>query len=399
MRLTIVQYGGDYRDAWERFERGGQETYQAQRYSISFVGQLARRLDQVAVVCAVTDAVFDIVLPNGVRAIGAGLKSGFRPKELIPFLAKTTPDHLTLVTPLSPLLKWARRNDVRTITTLADSFERRGLSKAIQHHRLAKELNFKNVDWVGNHGISACLSLAAIGVRPDKIIPWDWPASHKPSDYPSRTLDRSRPLKLVYVGSISEEKGVSDLLLALRRLGDVGTRPTLTLVGADVQGRMQSLTNALDLADQVRFTGVVANECVPEIMRLADVVVIPSRHEYPEGLPLTIYEALATRTPIIASDHPMFRGALTHAETALVFRAKDTRALADAIVHIGDDARLYASLSINSPYAWKALQLPVMWGGLVEKWLADTPEDRRWLSQRGLISGLYDEQIAARSAT
>ena len=31
------------------------------------------------------------------------------------------------------------------------------------------------------------------------------------------------------------------------------------------------------------------------------------------------YEALAARTPIIASDHPMFVGALSHEQTALVY--------------------------------------------------------------------------------
>ena len=41
MRLTIVQYAGDYREAFERFERGGRATYQAQRYSVGFVGSLA----------------------------------------------------------------------------------------------------------------------------------------------------------------------------------------------------------------------------------------------------------------------------------------------------------------------------------------------------------------------
>jgi hypothetical protein len=43
MRLTIVQYAGDYREAWERFEAGGKATYQAQRYSVGFVAELARR--------------------------------------------------------------------------------------------------------------------------------------------------------------------------------------------------------------------------------------------------------------------------------------------------------------------------------------------------------------------
>jgi glycosyltransferase involved in cell wall biosynthesis len=136
---------------------------------------------------------------------------------------------------------------------------------------------------------------------------------------------------------------------------------------------------------------------VPNAMRAADVVVIPSRHEYPEGLPLTIYEALAARTPILASDHPMFRGALKHEESALIFTAKNDSALAAAIRRIRAEPGLYEALSERSAVAWKALQLPVKWGTLVERWLSDDLADQEWIMQHALESGLYDGQIAARS--
>ena len=191
MRLTIVQYAGDYREAFERFERGGRATYQAQRYSVGFVGSLADQLDQVAVVCALTESPYDIVLSNGVRAVGAGFKSGFHSRDLVPLVARTTPDRLVLATPMVPLLKWARKNRVPTIATLADSFQEKGLRSRIRHWGLAAELNRANVAWVGNHGIAACLSLLKIGVDGPKIIPWDWPPSHRPSEHSART--RGRP--------------------------------------------------------------------------------------------------------------------------------------------------------------------------------------------------------------
>src|SRR5205085_6812656 len=140
MRLTIVQYAGDYREAWARFERGGKATYQAQRYSVDFVGSLAARLDQVAVICGVTDEAYNVVLSNGVRAVGAGLDPGFNPKQLIELVVRTAPDRLILVTPLAPILKWARSGKVRTLATLADSFETSGLRDAIRHRRLAYHL-------------------------------------------------------------------------------------------------------------------------------------------------------------------------------------------------------------------------------------------------------------------
>jgi glycosyltransferase involved in cell wall biosynthesis len=160
---------------------------------------------------------------------------------------------------------------------------------------------------------------------------------------------------------------------------------------------MADLAAKLNLDGQVEFAGIIPNEDVPAAMRTADAVVIPSRHEYPEGLPLTIYEALAARTPIIASDHPMFRGALTHEDSALIFPAGNAEALAGAIHRLGSDAELYARLSANSQAAWEALQLPVTWGAMIEHWLENSPEDVKWLRDHSLASGIYDKQIAARS--
>src|SRR6478672_991157 len=127
MRITIVQYGGDYREAWRRFDRGGKATYQAQRYSVGFVASLAERFEQVTVVCALTDAAYDELLPNRVRAVGAGLKPGFHARDLIPIVAPTNPDRLILVTPMVPLLKWAAKERIRTLMTLADSFRKGGI--------------------------------------------------------------------------------------------------------------------------------------------------------------------------------------------------------------------------------------------------------------------------------
>jgi len=397
MRLTIVQYAGDYREAWERFERGGKATYQAQRYSVAFVSDLAKRMEQLSVVCGVTGEPYDVVLPNGVRAIGGGLRNGFDPNDLLPLVAGTTPDRLVLVTPLAPLLRWASGRKLRTLATLADSFETRGVRNRIRNRLLAYRLNRQNVEWVGNHGISACLSLVRIGVRAGKIIPWDWPASHEPSAHAPRRLEPSKQLALAYVGSVTEEKGVGDLLRALGRLRNEGVTPSLTIIGRDDGSRFKALAASLGLENQVHFAGLIANEDVPAAMRAADVVVIPSRHEYPEGLPLTIYEALASRTPILASDHPMFRGALRHEESALVFAAGDDRALAAAIRRISADPALYEALSERSEAAWEALQLPVKWGTLIEKWLSDDLSDHQWIVDHSLEAGLYDRQIAARS--
>jgi glycosyltransferase involved in cell wall biosynthesis len=395
LRLTIIQYAGDYREAFERLSSGGKETYYAQRYSVNLVGSLAHQLEQVAVICAVSEAAYDAVLANGVRAVGAGLKPGFHPTELVPALARTKPTRLSLTSPMLPILRWANNNRVRTIVPLADSFRKGGLRTIVRHRLLAHYLNRPIVEWVGNHGISACLSLLDIGVRPEKIIPWDWPPSHRPSDYEPRTL-RTTPPTLFYVGSLSLAKGVGDLLHAIARLRQRGPRLRLLLAGRDPDGTIASLSRSLKIDDIVDFLGIIANEDVPAKMREADIVIIPSRHEYPEGLPLTIYEALSARTPIVASDHPMFRDALVDGESAVIFPAGNVDRLAHAISRLLLDSELYQSLSVQSEKAWARIQLPVTMGALLEAWIANTPAQTQWMKDHSLLSGRYRERVCKR---
>jgi glycosyltransferase involved in cell wall biosynthesis len=393
LRLTIIQYAGDYREAFNRFTLGGKETYHAQRYSVDVVGSLAQKLDQVCVICALSEEKYDILLGNGVRAIGAGLKQGFHPSRVIPELVKSQPTRVSLTTPMVPILRWANANRVRTIAPLADSFQKGALRETFRQKRLAYYLNRPTIEWVGNHGINACLSLLDIGVVPDKIVPWDWPPSHRPSDHAERTLQGNPPYKILYVGSVTKTKGVGDLLQAISQMRERKLEVTLSIIGRDPDGTMTALSDSLELSKVVNFAGIVPNEDIPAAMRAADVVVIPSRHEYPEGLPLTIYEALAARTPIVASDHPMFRGALIQDESAIIFPAGDGTALASALTHLLHDPVLYAKLSLKSEAAWNSLQLPVTMGRLLEAWISDSPAEAEWIHEQRLMSGRYNDRI------
>ena len=109
-------------------------------------------------------------------------------------------------------------------------------------------------------------------------------------------------------------------------------------------------------------------------------MVVPSRHDYPEGLPLTIYESLCARTPIVASDHPMFAGHLVDRHTAMVFPAGQPHAMADSIQALLSNPSLYAAISEATLAAWERMQNPVKWGDILRRWVHDAPEDRQWLA-------------------
>ena len=391
MRLLIVQYAGDYRETVRRFAEGGEETYYAQRYSVDTVAEIGQKVEEVIVLCCITSESYNEVLPNGVRAIGAGFDEKLSIQPLIQLIAQQAPTHLILRTPILGVLHWAIREKIPTLAVLADSFSIKGLRSRLFTYRFAKALNHPQIEWVANHNINASTSLRNIGVNPDKIIPYDFIPMVTPAALsPKELRDHSDQWQLFYIGEMSEAKGLGDLLLAVAQLKAKQFPVKLKIVGKDKGDFFLNRAKDLNITDVVEFVGIIPNKRVVPLMRAADVVVVPSRHEYPEGFPLTIYHVLCSRTPLITSDHPMYQTNLKHGLSAMMFPANNPDALATCIEKLLSEPSLYFNLSVASEAAWEQLQIPVMWADMINRWLFNSPENHRWLSDHRLTSGLYE---------
>ncbi|MDB5525906.1 MAG: hypothetical protein JWM58_3669 [Rhizobium sp.] len=366
-RLTIVQYAGDFREASQRLAAGGAENYRAQRYTVDYVEQLAASMGSVTTITGFTKDRYDVVLPSGARAIGAGFVDKWDASVMIGLIEQTRPDRIILRTPMLGLLRWVVRSRIPTLALLADSFQAHSLKERLKRFLTVRYLNSDVIEQIGNHGRNAARQLAAVGVDPKKIIAWDYPAMDKPGDRPAKTGAGGR--KLIYVGMLSAAKGVDDLLHAAARLQKSGAAITLDLIGAGDSDRLKQLSQKLEIDQLVRFVGLVPNNEIIQRMRDADLVVVPSRHEYPEGLPLTIYEAFCSRTPLVASDHPMFLENIVHEQSGLLFRAGDPLDLSRQISRLLDDPALYRSLSSNSDDAWQRIQISDTWADVIDRWL------------------------------
>jgi glycosyltransferase involved in cell wall biosynthesis len=198
---------------------------------------------------------------------------------------------------------------------------------------------------------------------------------------------------MLYVGHLSAPKGLPDAIRSIRILLEAGHAAHLTVLGGKPRDdTFPRLVEDLQLEDHVTFlTERVPHNEVVDLMHEHDLVLVPSRHDYPEGLPLTIYDAFCSRSPLVASDHPMFRGKVVDGVNAVVFRGGDARSLAESVMRLMSNPVLYERLSRDSRKAWQKLQCPVKWEDLILKWLRDTPEDRTWLAARTLASDAYDQ--------
>lgn len=125
----------------------------------------------------------------------------------------------------------------------------------------------------------------------------------------------------LYVGRLSEEKGVGTMLRAWELLGD---RIPLKVVG---DGSLaERVSGAVERPSGVEWMGQIPGEQVTELMKDAAFLVLPST--WYEVFPLVIVEAFATGLPVIASDIGNMSSLIDHGHTGLHFRPGDGEDLA-----------------------------------------------------------------------
>ena len=136
--------------------------------------------------------------------------------------------------------------------------------------------------------------------------------------------DKGHNKTALYVGRLTEDKGLHVLLAAWREL----KQPIpLTIAGGGplsdfIREQTQTMQN-------VTFLGEVPHAGIVDLMKKAGVLIVPS--VWYEFLPLTIVEAYATGLPVIASNLGSLATLIRHGVTGLHFPAGDHRALARTV--------------------------------------------------------------------
>lgn len=134
----------------------------------------------------------------------------------------------------------------------------------------------------------------------------------------------------LYFGRLSAEKGVDHLIAALKVAGD----PRFRIVGdGPLEEEVRRSIKACGLTN-TELTGLVAPEDIPELLRNARVVVLPSVSH--ENAPLAALEAMSAARPLIVTD----RGGLpelVEGGAGVTCKANDAQDLGRAIGALMDD--------------------------------------------------------------
>jgi glycosyltransferase involved in cell wall biosynthesis len=165
---------------------------------------------------------------------------------------------------------------------------------------------------------------------------------------------------LLFVGRLSQQKGLDLLLGAFERLTHVRPDLQLVVVGPDFRGyerQVRQMAAQLGVADRVVFTGVVSHQLKLAAFVDAELFVLPS---YAENFGTVIIEALMCGLPVVISD-----GVNTHRELESAGIATVVRRSVDSVVSgvesVLDDASARRRLAaagpafVNARYTWDAL--------------------------------------------
>ena len=170
---------------------------------------------------------------------------------------------------------------------------------------------------------------------------------------------------VLMVANLAPHKGQETALRAAAMLRKMDVAAQFWFAGVErgssqeYTSRLRALVNDLGLSDHVRFLG--QREDIPELLRAADFLILPSTAE---GLPLSILEAQASGTPVLAAPTAGIPEVVIHGKSGFLVGADDAAGYAHHVCQLLRNQRLY-SQTVN--HAYTSVVREHTWDAYVER--------------------------------
>jgi glycosyltransferase involved in cell wall biosynthesis/ubiquinone/menaquinone biosynthesis C-methylase UbiE len=151
----------------------------------------------------------------------------------------------------------------------------------------------------------------------------------------------SIPIRLLFVGTMTPNKGARDLIEALALIRAQGIEAECNFVGGGEPSYIESLSELVQtkgMKQYVHFSGYDTNyDSILTAYRKADIFVLPT---HSEGFPRVLYEAMSQSLPIVTTNIPSITAMLEHGEQALLVSPGEPTKLASAVLTIAQTPAL-----------------------------------------------------------
>jgi glycosyltransferase involved in cell wall biosynthesis len=174
---------------------------------------------------------------------------------------------------------------------------------------------------------------------------------------PLASYSKKRPLRLLYVSTISPYKHHAELIKACDGLRRQGIPIKLDLIGPGHRSRVSVLRRMIKAVDPfgswINYMGAVAYDSLHHAYCAADVFVFPSSCE---NMPNILLEAMASGLPIASSEHPVMREVL--GDGGVFFDPREPQSISSALQYLVSNHELRQHLAERAAsraagYSWE----------------------------------------------
>lgn len=183
---------------------------------------------------------------------------------------------------------------------------------------------------------------------------------------PNMTSEYISSPNIIYIGGITEGRGILEMLESVNVLKNIFKNIKLTLVGPiyseTLKIRIANLINNYNIDDNVEFTGRVEYENVYDII-LKNSICLSLLHPEPnyiESLPTKLFEYMLCGKPVIASNFPLWKTIVEDNKCGLTVNPLNSKEISNAIEYImehPDEARQMGEngrKAVEERYNWES---------------------------------------------
>lgn len=151
---------------------------------------------------------------------------------------------------------------------------------------------------------------------------------------------------ILFVGYLDTFKGIFELIDAFFEIYKENKSIKLLIVGSGPKyNELKRKVSKLGLDDSVKFKGKIAHDVIHQYYQAADIFTLPS---YSEGLPLSILEAMASNTSVIASNVGGIPEIIEDGKSGFIVPPKNIEVLIEKLDVLINNTKLRESFAKNS---------------------------------------------------
>ena len=210
-----------------------------------------------------------------------------------------------------------------TITGLGTAVQNKGILRVVTLNLYKLALRRANCTFFQNEKNKEIFENEEILRGFNKVVPGSGVnvSEFQLEPYPKELVD----IELIFIGRIMKDKGINELLIAIRAIKEKYSRIQFSLIGICEE---EYHTQLKEMEDQGLLNYYGKQNDVQSYIKRSHAIILPSYHE---GLSNVLLEAASSGRPILASDIPGCQETFDENISGISFRAKDSASLIRSI--------------------------------------------------------------------